>query len=321
MILVSDIMTDAKEVFGLCSPEILYQGINDAVEMLSHKGDWSPLMVYLDVCCQGSCATLPAEVETPLAVMVDGVPAQARNQLYRFHLNGPGERGGCDSQVSWEDVGMFPTMFDPLIPTALVAHLERPEDNNTELRVLGYDHNGNWVRQVQPDGSWRDGYVVPTIQGWPIPDDDAPLFSRITAVNKAQTVGRVRLATIDWQPSTGMGLLLGDYLPHETIPSYRRIRLSRCGDWVRLFVRRKTFRVYNLTDFIPLSQRLAVVLAMHAVKAYKDKQIGDALGFETHAARLLTEREDTISPPAASPIQVVMQGSLYNPQTDDFGND
>lgn len=322
MILVSDIWDDAKDVFGTCDEAVLYRGINDAIEMLAYKGDWSPLMVYLDICAQGRCITLPSEVETPLAVAIDGVPALAQNQLYRFHLNGPGEGSYQQyAQRMWEDVGQHPTMRDLGTPSKIVAVLERPEDNNCVVRAYGYDLSGNWVRQQQPDGTWRDGYQIPTFYGYAIPDAEAVVFSRITGMEKTRTIGRVRIATIDWQPSTGEGLLLADYLPHETIPSYRRIRLNRCGCWVRLFVRRKTFKVANTTDFIPLHQRMALELAMRAVKAYKDKQIGDALNYETHAARLLTEREDVISPPAPTAVQVVMQGTLYNPQTDDLGYD
>ena len=321
MILVSDIWDDAKDVFGSCDSSVLYRGINDAVDMLAYKGDWSPFMVYLDICGQGTCVTLPSEVETPLALMMDGIPALSRGQLYRFHLNGPGENGGTISQRGWEFMGQSPVMQDILVPTAVIAYLEHPEDNGVELWVYGYDRKGAWVRTQQSNGSFVDGYQVPTLYNWPIPDDNAPIFSRITAVRKGVSVGRIRLASIDWQPTNDIGLLMGDYLPHETLPRYVRLRLSHCADWVRFFVRRKTCKVANQTDFIPLHQRLAVVLAMRAVKAYADKQIGDALNYETHAARLLTEREDVVTPPGPSPIQVIMQGSLYNPQSDDIGND
>lgn len=320
MILVSDIWRDAKDVFGTCDDDVLYQNITDAVEMLANKGDWSPLVACLDICSNEQCVSLPSEVDTPIAVTLDGVPALARDELYRFHLNGPGERCGYIGWA-WENTGFHPTMKDLLNPSKVVAILERSEDANCELWVYGKDRHGNPIRTETSPGVFVDGYQVPTFFGFAIPDANAPVFGSISGVRKAVTKGRVRLATINWNPSTGEGLLLGDYLPRETVPGYRRIRLSREADWVRIMFRRRTFKVTAQTDFIPLHNRLAIVLAMRAVKAYRNAAtLTEAVTFEAHAARLLSEREDTFMPPGASPIQFVSEGSLYNPKTDDIGN-
>jgi hypothetical protein len=98
--------------------------------------------------------------------------------------------------------------------------------------------------------------------------------------------------------------LLGDYLPHETTPLYRRVRLGRCGDWVRFYVRRKTFKVANQTDFIPLHHGFALKLGMRAVRAYDDRDVGLGMDFESNAVRLLTEREAAVTPPGGVAIQL-----------------
>lgn len=321
MLLVSEIWDDAVDVFGSCAEPLLYRGINDAIELLANKGDWTPLMATLDICSQGQCIALPSEVETPLAVTIDGVPALPRNELYRFHLNGPGERAGHIGWA-WENSGWHPTMRDLVNPSRVIAIVERPEDNNSELWVFGKDRKGNPIRTETSPGVFVDGYQVPTFYGYAIPDSEAPEFGTITGVRKAVTKGRVRLATINWNPSTDEGLLLGDYLPTETIPGYRRIRLSRDACWARVFFRRRTFKVSALTDFIPLHNRLALVLAMRAVRCYRDRaSLGEAMSFEANAVRMLTEREDVVAPPGASPVQVMQEGTLYNRRTDDFGDD
>lgn len=321
MILVSDIWDDAKDIFGTCDETSLYRGITDAVEMLANKGDWSPLMATLDICSQGQCISLPSEVDTPLAITLDGVPALARDELYRFHLNGPGEQCGYVGWA-WETSGVFPTMRDLVNPTRIVAILERAADNNAELWVYGFDRYGNPIRTETSPGVFVDGYQVPTVYGWPTIDATAPEFMRITGVRKAVTQGRIRLATVNWSEVTGEGILLGDYLPNETVPAYRRIRLSRETDWARVFFRRRTFKLRTQTDFIPLHNRMAIVLAMRAVKAYRNTaSLSEAMTLEATAVRMLGEREDTFIPPGASPIQFVSEGSLYNPKTDDIGFD
>ncbi len=321
MLRVSDIWADAEDVFGSCSEALLYRNVNDSIELLANKGDWTPLLAVLDICAQGQCVALPAEVDTPLAATIDGVPALPRNELFRFHLNGPGERCGHVGWA-WENSGWHPTMRDLVNPSRVIAVVERSEDNSAELWVFGKDRKGNPIRTEVSSGVFVDGYQVPTFRGYAIPDQNAPEFGSITGVCKAVTKGRIRLATVNWNPSTGEGLLLGDYLPNETIPGYRRIRLSREADWARVFFRRRTFKVSSQTDFIPLHNRLALVLAMRAVRAYRDRaSLGEAMSWEANAVRMLTEREDVIAPPGATPVQVMPEGSLYNQRTDDFGDD
>lgn len=301
--IVADVWEDAREVFGVCSDSALYRRINDAIELLVNKGDWNPLFAYIDICASGRCVALPSDVETPIAATLDGNPAVARNELYRYHLNGPGEKYSAVTW-EWENGGLVPTMRDLIVPTKLVAYVEQSADTGSALTVYGHDDAGRWVRTLQPDSSWIDGWQVPTIQGWALTDSTAPKFSRITGVRKAVTTGRVRLATIDWNPSTNEGALLGDYFPHETEPAYRRVRLSCEPAVVRFYVRRKTFRVSRQTDFIPLHHSFALRLGFQAVKSYVDRDTGLAMDFESQAVRLLTERESAITPPGGQAPQI-----------------
>ena len=301
--IVDDVWPSALEVFGTCDDTVRYRRINDSIELLVNKGDWQPLFCYVDVCSSGPCVALPSDVETPLAAIINGVPALARHELYRYHLNGPGERYRA-ARWEWEDGGLVPTMRDLSVPSRLIARLDRPEDAGSDLWVYGYDKVGALVRTHQPDGSWVDGYQVPTIFGWSLPAGDAPEFARITGVRRgARTVGRVRLATSDWNPMTKEGLLLGDYNPGELEPSYRRVRLSACPEYVRFYVRRKTFKVTARTDFIPLHHGFALELGMRAVRAYADRDVALGMDFESQAVRLLSERESAVTPPGGIAMQ------------------
>lgn len=314
---VADVWDDAREVFGSCEESTLYRRLNAAIGLLVDKGDWAPLFTYLDICVSGRCVALPSDVETPIAAIIDGTAALARNELYRYHVNGPGEKYRA-TRWEWENGGQSCTMRDLIRPTALVAYVDNAADSGSSLLVYGFDKFGKWVRTHQPDGTWIDGYPVPTLAGWALAEAGAPEFSRITGVKKARTVGRVRLSTLDWQPATGEGLLLGDYLPHETEPLYRRIRLPDCPhDVARFYVRRKTFVVANQTDFIPLHQTFALRLAMQAVQAYIDRDAAMGMDFESQATRILTDREAAVTPPAGFEIQYD-PGTLRVENLEDF---
>ena len=316
MLLVSDIIEDAREVFGVCDSPALYRHINDAISLLVTKGDWTPMLAYLDVAPSGDSVFLPSDVETPLAVLVNGHPTLSRNELYRFHLNGPGDYGNPVQKYSVEHQAASPVMADLPEASTLSATLERAEDaadTSLEVWVTGYDVDGNWVRTDTGGGVFVDGWPVPLAH--PAPPAAAPTdpeFSRIVGVRKTKrSAGTIRLHTTGWVADT-TGTLLGVYLPHEVTPWYRRLRLPFTPTTVRLYIRRKTFLVAEPTDFIPLHHRFALVMAMRAVKAYNYSDIVVGNAYEANAARMLNEQESVLTPPGPTPIQVSFEAGLVD---------
>lgn len=311
MILVSDIIDDAKEIFGDCATPSVYRRINDAIEMLANKGEWTPLVAYLDVVPSGEWLALPGDVETVMAALINGRPSLSRNELYRFHINGPGDFGGTLAHCSFahEHQTASPVMVDLPEPSAIGATLDDPDDGAVEVWAYGYDSAGAWV-QTNVSGVPVDGYKVPVGYPHPTIPVNAPEFARFTAIRKTVSLGRVFLHTSDWTVDGDTGYLLGDYLPRETVPTYRRMRIPCHATSARLFIRRKTWRVEFLTDWIPLHNRFALEMAMRAVKAYRDRETTLAMGYEANAARLLAEKEAVLSPPGPTPIQVSMEGGI-----------
>ncbi len=283
MIIVDDIWEDAQAIFGSCAEKKMFRRITDAVELLANKGETDLLVGYVDLCVDGQCVTLPREVETVLAVNIGGRPALGRDELFSFHLNGPGDFGSTCS-YTWENVGAFPTYRDLRCPAKLVAFLDRPEDEGQSLRVYGFDEQNRPLR-TQENGVWRDGYLVPTIYGYALPDVNAPLVSRIVWIDKARTVGNVRLSSFD--NSSSSGTLLGVFEPDETRPQYRRIKLHRNSEWVRVCYRRRSLELYSRNDRILIQSRPALLLAMRALKKYEEFQLAEAVSFEAQATRLL----------------------------------
>lgn len=300
MIKVEDIWEDAEDIFGHCNEAKLLRRISDAVELLANKGEVEPLVGFVDLCVDGQCVTLPREVETVLGVNISGHPSLGRDELFSFHLNGPGDNSPACG-YTWDNAGAFPTYRDLVCPSKLIAFLDKAEDAGKSLRVFGFDKENRPLRE-QIGGVWRDGYSVPTIFGYAVPESGAPEISRITAIDKAITSGVVRLSSYDGASSSGT--LLGVFEPDETDPRYRRIRIGRSASWIRLMYRRASARLTSRYDRILLHSRPALLLAMRAVVKYEEANLSEAVAYEAQATRLLTERESVLTSPTPNPIQV-----------------
>jgi hypothetical protein len=247
-------------------------------------------------------------VETVLQVTIGGKPTIGRDVLFNFHLNGPGD---CPDvcAYSWQDKGRVPVYRQMVEPSKLVAQVNKSEDSGAELWVYGYDKAGNFIR-TEEDGQWVNGYRVPTIYGYAVPDQDAPTFARVVSVRKAETVGPIRLMSYDASATTGT--LLGVFQHDETTPEYRQIKLHQPAEWVRIAFRRRVFRITSQDDLIPLHSRAALKMMVQALKYYDEGDLARANTYEATARRFITEAEFASSPPVLSPIQVNPRNTLLD---------
>lgn len=320
MFRVDDIYDEAKKIVGVCDDTKLFRWLGDAVSLISNKEDLEGWKGFIDICTSGChcsatsstcnnpagcgrrCITLPREVETVIGVNIGGQPVLGYNQLFEFHLNGPGScRTICEWK--WQDQGQFHFTFRDLVhPAKLVTYLQSPDDNNSTFLVYGYDDKGNVLRRTE-NGQVMDGYRVPTIYGVAVPDVEAPEIARITGIYKDRTIGNIRLSTIDDSGATGT--LLGIYEPDEQNPQYRRIQLNRSCNWARIAYRKTNPTFFSRFDHIPLKSRVALLVAVQARKHYADLQINDAHAFEADAARLELEAQQMTEPPTFMPVQVI----------------
>lgn len=311
MFRVDDIYEEAKKIFGACDDPKFFRWLGDAVTLVANKGDFEGWKGWVDICTSecGSYLTLPREVETVYGVNIGGHPTLGVGQLFNFHLNGPGDCTiGCRWQ--WQDLGLIhPTYRDIVTPSKVIAYTSSASDNGKEFIIYGRDINGNKLRRTTTTGI-VDGYLVPTIYGYAVPDDEAPVVAGIDKIFKAETDGPVRLSTIDNDGANGT--LLGVYDPDETLPNYRRIKLSRKSSWVRIAYRKTTPIFSSRYDHIPLRSRLGFLMAVRAVKLYSQENIGSAHAFEADAARLELEAQSSIESPTASPIQVMGENDLQD---------
>ena len=308
MFLASEVIDDAKTILGFSREDKLFRWLTDAVELLAQKGEIDPLVGYVDLCIDNGCVTLPREIETVLACNIGGHPALGHDQLFSFHLNGPGDfQTRCD--YTWDDSGLHPVYRDLKCPSKVVTFLDNTEDEGKKVRVFGYDDQQRPLR-TKGGEEWQDGYLVPTIYGYALPETGAPTIARITGIVKDVTSGNIRLSSFDSSSSTGT--LLGVFEPDETVPRYRRLKIHGCTGWIRLCYRKRTAQIRSVNDRILLHSRPALLLALHAVKFYRDSDIANGQAFEANATRLLTEREATLTGVGGSPIQVEDRNSISN---------
>ncbi len=302
MLLVSEIFDEAKKIFGHCLEPKLFRQITDSIELLSSAGEIDPLVGVVDICSDGGCITLPREVETVLGANICGRPARAVDQLFEFHINGPGLHCPSGCEATQTDQGNWPTYRDLRCPAKLIAFLDNSEDAGKLLRVFGFDDQNRPLR-TKIGEDWEDGLRVPMIYGYALPASSDPVVSRITGVVKDVTVANVRLSSFD--SSTSTGTLLGVYEPDETKPLYRRIKIHPCGPWMRIVYRKRTYEIRSIHDRILIHSRPAMLLAMRAFKWYDDGDLANGNAYEANAVRLLTQKEWTLASTAGSPIQVL----------------
>lgn len=310
MFLVNDIWDEAKKIIGVCDDAKLFAWLGDSVDLIANKGDFEGWKGYIDICTTncGRYISLPREVGTVYGVNIGGNPSLGLGQLFNFHLNGPGD---CcrPCQWTWQDSGVFSTYRDIVTPSKLVAYAQSEEDDGKRMIVHGYDNLGNRLRYSE-GGEQRDGYPIPVIYGYAVPASDAPTVARIVGVDKDLMVGTSRLSTIDNDGATGV--LLGVYEPDERMPQLRRIVLGTACKWVRVAYRKSSPSFSSRFDHVPLKSRLAFLLAIQARKFYSERMLGDAHGFESDAARLEIEAQNSIESPTFTPVQVVDRNNLQD---------
>ncbi len=300
---VSEIYDDLKtpDVLGICNADTIFRRLSDAVRLISNQGILDPGIGEMDLCVCDGCVTLPAEVETVLAVNSAGLPTYIRDQWYQYHLNGTGSQGYTPFRYT-DVLGPVSTFRDPSEPVALVAEVESAVDSNKKLRVYGWDVNGKRIFTVGSNGTLEDGFLVPTVFGFAQPNPVAPLVARIDMIQKDLTNGFVRLLAVnsDGSPHT----LIGYYRPDETVPRYQRIH-TQAKNWIRIKYKKKDMEVRSTRDWINIDNREVIILAVKAVNFRRKNQVAQAQEMETEAIRILNNEAAAKRPPGLAAPQII----------------
>lgn len=297
---VSEFYAQAKRQFEGCDEATIFANLSDAVRLLANKGIGDPLLGELELCVCNGCVTLPRDVGTVLGVDVCGQPTLLQDQFFKYHINGPGTRGG--SCVITE-MGQVCTFRDPSEPAYLVAEVTSAADNNKKLRVYANDVTGKKIFTAGPNGTLEEGFLVPMIFGFSQRNPNVPAIGQIYRIRKDVTKDFVRLIAVNESDGVSQ-TLIGHYEPDETLPQYRRIKVPGKST-VLVKYKKASLQIRRQTDFINISNYEALRLACRAVKFRNDDKFDQARAAEAEASRILAEETQAQLPSGPRVPQIV----------------
>lgn len=310
MIPVSEVLPEVADALGLCAETdsvAIFRKLTQGIRALAAKGDWDPLLGEVEIPVTSRCFALPRDVETVLAVTLDGYTTSGRDRYFSYHLNGPGHRDPCANRLSWQDAGSHATFFELPEDCALGYCLESSADAGEGVAITAYGSNadGNRIFTAGAEG-------VTLIPNCVAASTNSPTFSRVTRLRKPLSQGPVEVKAY---PAFGYPMTVAILDAQDTEARCRRLTINADADLVRVAYRRRTFEVRTQHDLIPVDSPLAIILMMHALKCYETKNLPMGLAYEAQAARLVAEEDSIRRPPVVHAIQVE-DGTLLHDKTD-----
>lgn len=300
---VKDFYSQARAMFSGCDEPTIFARLTDAIKLLANKGITDSLISELELCVCNGCVTLPRDVGTVLGIDVCGQPTLIQDQWFKYHINGPGARSGGPCGVITE-MGQVCTFRDPSEAAYLVAEVTSAADNNKKLRVFATRaDNGRKIFTEGPGGVLIEGFLVPTIFGYPQRNPNVPALGRIYRVSKEASKDFIKLYAVNASDGVSQ-TLIGDYEPAETEPTYRRIRVPNKTN-VMVKYKKATLDIRSQLDWIPIDNSESLRLACRAVKFRLEDKITAARPFEEEASRILAEETEAKRPAGPRVPQII----------------
>jgi hypothetical protein len=285
--------------------------IERAVELASYKANYNPWMATIDVNSDDrGIVTLPNFVGTVLQANVCGRPSIFANELYRFHINGPGDACGMACGMT-QDIGWSPIWQDLYEWAVVAAICEDPIDGDGSKVMVVEGETMDQAGNIKPaitipvSGPSSAGVNIPLIYTYANTDSAASptYFRRITRVTKPVTRGYVKLIAFAIR-QMALSVTLGYYEPNDTNPTYRRISVgTRCA-CVRVRFRRSSITLVNNYDVVPIASYQATIDLLKSIRYSDDGNPQLAEVYLGRAVRLLNEVQSIESGHTYSPIQV-----------------
>lgn len=291
---------------GTCDAAMIDARINEAVQRLILKPEMqnSPRLMHtmrISVCNQEFA--LPRGVEKIIGVNINGVPTNIFHRMYQFMSSGPGDldyRTWASMYTDLMDLGEAPYQFE--IPMndgngyQLVAFTTNQNDLGTPIKIRGYGKSGKEVVESLPINMFKGGEEGVIGGSWESQAITSVPYRQITSINKPQTSGYITLYAVE--PSTNKMWLVGQYHPAETLPSFRRYRITNksyatsderiCTNILALVLCGYT-KLTEDDDIIAIDNLPALKNMMIAIDAENVGDLNKATAYESNAVRLLSE--------------------------------
>jgi hypothetical protein len=202
--------------------------INSALEWIIGSDEWRGALQTVWFKVYHNIITLPWNLERLDEIASENEIVMIQNQWYEFSMSGPGlverEPGNtvCDnnSNIQARDMGEgFCTFADICEPSYIKVQCDLSETGNILLQ--GLDENGYPIYTGTPEIL---GVNLALTSG----TQTTQQFTSLQAVIKPITNGRIKLYSVS--VATSEQKLIAVYNPSETVPNYRRYRLTGIFD-------------------------------------------------------------------------------------------
>lgn len=282
--------------------------VNEAAELLFNAGDYLHKTARYRFrigtsCCGNRFITWPAEIETIEALNICNTPVPVRNLYAEFISNGISNIDQFASDLNWGGPGFFNRnrfrmlgdreevcTFEDIVGAnkKLKVYSTLLDDDGTQIILLGYDQNNQWIRTVQ-GGIYVDGEYV-TLNA-ATPPTTTNFFSSIKGIQFSVTprngiINLVELDTIALTERT-----LSSYQYNEQIPIYRRSILSgtafsQCM-CVEGLVRLRLMPIMFDTDYLQIGNLSALKDELLSLQKRDNSDLQNAEALHTRALRAL----------------------------------
>lgn len=230
--------------------------------------------------------TLPYEVQSILAVTVNGCPEVIFNEFFEYVTVGPGElRSDLYNQGILVDAGDgYPTNRDIVDPNYLKFILNAPADAGKTVRIFGTSGEAGSLGEDLYDSSTG-------IRGMPL----TLAYPSATTSFKVQKItglqfegGRIGLTGL-YVLTDGDDYFLSKFYPFELIPSYKRYKTQTTNNRIGMKFWRKWVQMTAETDFVYPPSLAYLQLALQALKHEETGYLQEAIAEWAAAMKWLND--------------------------------
>lgn len=298
-----EILAKYNKRAGTCVDDpSLPQFVIQVLQYMLFSGTYGNLRKYCFM-AQKNCFTIPYELEVIEKIKIDNWIGTAWDRFYEFHSTGISPDCVPAARAVFEEPNYYPTVYDVPATGSRVGVLGTCEEApDAHIIIKGQDLTGREII-TQHNGQQVVGEYLRIKKG-EIRYTNAT-FAAITGVVKSVTNGYTNLLWVDL--AANLKGFLADYSPLETVPAYRRYRLTTpcCNPFAKVTVlgRIRLKEAYTDTDIIPFENIFTINLAGQTVNAANNRQMDLSKASDIMAADMIERENSYKQPETGQPLE------------------
>lgn len=216
-----------RNVSGVCTDSAEFASqVNAVTRRLMRRGGWWKTEVLMRICIQGCRIVWPRQVGTVLGIRFCRHGAiQIKNNWWAIYgYKSCNDRDQWSADAVARDADTSPCFNEITGNTGKYIrwNVVKRNDVGKTMRIYGTQFGGQQLQEKNSNGDWVPGLTIVAAAPYAI---TTTLVTKITAiVIEGGMQGMNYLYQVD--PTSGDLLMLGEYQPGETNPSYRVSRIE-----------------------------------------------------------------------------------------------